>query len=193
MIAAELSADYAALAAGDGGRWNVLAASGQPRPLPVELLADALDRETVQVRGEWAAGPLAPRGDRSEALVLHWAKAPAAEIESAVALLLPMVREALAAVQTRSGQSAAPPPPGGDHRDCPAVEPHARARAAAGADGGGGHAIVSVRSGEHLPLGPPEPCLDRPPGPGCQGRRAPRGRRPRRRGPRTPIGPAAAR
>jgi Nif-specific regulatory protein len=100
-IAAELAADYAAVAAGDGGRWSVVAASGQPRPLPGDLLAEALDRESVQVRGDWAAGPLAPRGDRAEALVLHWPHTPAADAASAVAQVLPVVREALAAVRVR--------------------------------------------------------------------------------------------
>ncbi len=88
-IATELGADYAAVAAGDVGRWNVLAASGPARPLPAELLAETLDRDALQVRGEWAAGPIAPPGQRPEALVLHWARASSPEIASAVGACCP--------------------------------------------------------------------------------------------------------
>ena len=46
--------------------------------------------------------------------------------------------------------------------------------------------------GQHLPLGPGQPLPDRPAGLGREGRRAPRGRRPRRRRTRLAVGPARA-
>ena len=57
-IAAELSAAYVAVIVAEGGRWNVLGESGPARSLPVELLAEVLDREVVRSQGNWIAGPL---------------------------------------------------------------------------------------------------------------------------------------
>ena len=190
LVAAEAAADYAAVAASDDGRWNALAASGQPRPLPGELLADALDRETVQLRGEWAAGPLAPRGDRAEALVLHWPKPPAAETAAVLAALLPAVREALVAVRTRWQQS-------GRIRRLEAIVEIAQqwnrtreletllvqiAEAAT--------RLFQCDRASIFLWDRPNRAVDRPSCPGRQRRRAPRGRRPRRGGPRAPIGPS---
>jgi len=104
-IAAALAADYAVVAAADGGRWNALAETGPSRPLPGELLAEALDRETVRAQGPWAAGPLAPRTAQSEALLLRWPQMATAETVAAFESLLPIVREALAAVRVRHQQA----------------------------------------------------------------------------------------
>ena len=60
-IAADLAAGYVALAVADGGRWNALAEAGPARSLPVELLAEVLDREVARSQGNWVAGPLASR------------------------------------------------------------------------------------------------------------------------------------
>ncbi len=105
-LAAELAADYAAVALANGGRWTAASAWGPPRSLPGELLAEALDREAVRTQGNWAAGPLAPRGAQAEALVLHWPQPAAAETVAAVESLLPLVREALAVVRSRHQQAA---------------------------------------------------------------------------------------
>ena len=94
-VAAAVGADYVALVAPSGGRWSVVGewrtdwsagilpakggrdgrAPGE-EPLPVGFLADVLDRDTVQVRGEWAATPLAPRSAEGEVLVVHLASTP---------------------------------------------------------------------------------------------------------------------
>ncbi len=73
---------------------------GQPRPLPTELLADALDRERPAVAGEWIVAPLTPRMDSSEALVLYGG--PSAPMETALAVaegLAPVLGQALARVR----------------------------------------------------------------------------------------------
>ena len=49
---------------------------GHGRPLPVDLLAEVLDRETAQARGDWTAIPLAPRTAEGEVLAVHLASPP---------------------------------------------------------------------------------------------------------------------
>ena len=70
-IGALLGADHVALAAPAAGRWMTLAASGAARQLPVELLANALDRETALADAEWIAAPLASRAEEGEVLAVH--------------------------------------------------------------------------------------------------------------------------
>ena len=98
-IAADLAAGYAALAVAEGGRWNTLAKAGSARPLPVELLAEVLDREVPRSHGNWVAGPIASRAVSSEALVVQWPGAPPADALASVESLLPVVREALVSVR----------------------------------------------------------------------------------------------
>jgi transcriptional regulator with GAF, ATPase, and Fis domain len=66
-------ADYAVVASPKAGQWTILGQSGAARSLPVELLAESLDRETLHIAAEWIAVPLkypsplrAPRSDRGE-------------------------------------------------------------------------------------------------------------------------------
>ena len=89
--------DYAALAAAESGRWAATAESGNRRPLPIDLLADVLDREAAGTQARWAAAPLAPHA--AEVLVVHAAepgKAP-----GVVEHLAPVLHEALLAVRLR--------------------------------------------------------------------------------------------
>ena len=191
-IAADLAAGYVALAVADGGRWNALAEAGPARSLPVELLAEVLDREVARSQGNWVAGPLAPRAVSSEALVVALAECPAAGRPGVGGVVAAGGPRGIASVRARSPATPADPPPGDDPGNCQPVEPDAGDRAAAGSDGRGGHAIAEGRPGQHLPLGPCPPLLDRPPRLGREGRRASRGRRPRRRGTRFAVGPAGA-
>ncbi len=191
-IAADLAAGYVAVAVADAGRWNALAEAGPARSLPVELLAEVLDREAARSQGNWVAGPLASRAVSAEALVAYWPSTPPPDALAAVESLLPVVREAFASVRVRHQQLRENPSPGDDPGNCRPVVPDAGDRAAVGADGRGGHALAEGRPGQHLPLGPRQPLPDRPPGLGRQGRRTPRGRRPRRRGTRVAVGPAGA-
>ena len=98
-VAAAAGADYAALAAPAGGKWSVLAQSGNERTLPIDLLAEVLDRETAGTDADWAAAPLAPRTGGGEVLLVdangfdHALKV--------VELLSPVLNEALTAVRSR--------------------------------------------------------------------------------------------
>jgi Nif-specific regulatory protein len=103
MIAAAIGADYAALAASAAGQWAVLGESGVGKPLPVELLADVLDRETPRSQSGWVAGPLATRTAESEVLVAHVQRSQ----DSAAALatieqLALVVHQAITAVRRRA-------------------------------------------------------------------------------------------
>lgn len=71
VLADAVEADYVALATAVGGRWSIAAGSGTARPLPTDLLADALDRERVAGESGWIALPLAPRAEEGEALAFH--------------------------------------------------------------------------------------------------------------------------
>ncbi len=103
-IAADLAAGYVALVVAEGGRWNALAEAGPARSLPVELLAEALDREVARSHGNWVAGPLSARAVSAEALVVYWPSAPPPDALASVESLLPVVREALVSVRVRHQQ-----------------------------------------------------------------------------------------
>ena len=98
-IATDLAAAYVAVVIADGGRWNALAETGPPRSLPLELLAEALDREAARSQGSWVAGPLSSRAVSSEALLACWPSTPPPDAMAAVKSLLPVFGEALASVR----------------------------------------------------------------------------------------------
>ncbi len=153
-IAAELAAGYVALVVADGGRWNALAEAGSPRSLPVELLAEALDREAARSHGNWVAGPLAPRAVSAEALAVYWPSAPPPDALAAVESLLAGGPRGIRFGPRCPSATQANPSPGNDPGNRQPVVPDAGDRAAAGSDGRGGHALVEGGSGQHLPLGP---------------------------------------
>jgi Nif-specific regulatory protein len=103
-IATDLAAAYVAVVIADGGRWNALAETGPPRSLPLELLAEALDREAARSQGSWVAGPLSSRAVSSEALLACWPSTPPPDAMAAVKSLLPVFGEALASVRVRDQQ-----------------------------------------------------------------------------------------
>jgi Nif-specific regulatory protein len=120
-IAKTVSADYAALVAADGGRWSVVAEFGPARSLPIELLAEVLDRESAQFQAPWIAVPLAIRVSPVEALLIHWPGAtgilpvpssgatgilpvPSSGATGILPVLAAVVREALATVRQRHQQ-----------------------------------------------------------------------------------------
>ncbi len=156
-IAAEMAAAYAALAAADGGRWNVVAESGASRSPPVELLADALDRETPQARGNWVAAPLAPRGGAAEALLLCWAAASPSDALTRLALIAPIVRDSLASVRLRDRQVQRVRRLETVLEIASQWNQTARDRTAPAAYGRGGYPLAEGRSGEYLSLGPHGP------------------------------------
>jgi Nif-specific regulatory protein len=97
--------EFSALVLGANGRWIVASEAGSRQPLPVELLAGALDRESAACDGRWIAVPLSPRGTTAEALVFYCAAAT--DPRRAFERLKPLgvvLGEALAAVEHRHQQ-----------------------------------------------------------------------------------------
>ena len=115
-IGALLGADDVALAGFGTGRWLTFAASGTERQLPLDLLANVLDRETALADAGWIAAPLALRAEEGEVLAVHLASASSpvphsrkgdgkqAEPLAAAARIAPVLHQALAAVRSRARQ-----------------------------------------------------------------------------------------
>jgi transcriptional regulator with GAF, ATPase, and Fis domain len=57
-VFAQSGGDYAVVAAPVAGRWTVVGEAGTGRSLPLELLAEVLDRRAARNAGDWAAVPL---------------------------------------------------------------------------------------------------------------------------------------
>ncbi len=57
-IFAQAGGDYAFVAAPLAGQWTVIGEAGTGRSLPLELLADVLDRQAARSAGQWGAIPL---------------------------------------------------------------------------------------------------------------------------------------
>jgi transcriptional regulator with GAF, ATPase, and Fis domain len=94
--------DFVALAAARGGRWTVVAEAGDPRSLPLDLLADVLDREDARAEGEWVATPVPPPTPSVEALVLHCGSGTEPrQVLATVAQLTPILCRGIAAVDNR--------------------------------------------------------------------------------------------
>ena len=102
MVVAAAGADYAALAVAAAGEWSVSAEAGSPQTLPVDLLAEVLDRESACAEGAWAAAPLAPR-DRCGGVLLAHGRDGSAKTRSLLAVqnLAPVLQKGLAAVGLR--------------------------------------------------------------------------------------------
>jgi transcriptional regulator with GAF, ATPase, and Fis domain len=101
-VARAAQADYAALAVTSAGRWSVSAEFGSPHPLPVDLLADVLDRESAGTRAGWGAAPLSPRDPAGEVLVVHSPEGnKPTEALRTIEHLLPVVQEGLGAIRLR--------------------------------------------------------------------------------------------
>ena len=70
LVLEATGAEFATIAAVESGRWNALAEAGQPRPLPLALMAETLDRELPLVDGDWFAAPLAPHAASGAVLLV---------------------------------------------------------------------------------------------------------------------------
>jgi Nif-specific regulatory protein len=68
-----LGADFLAVAVPDEGQWTAIAEAGKRRPLPVELLFDALDRDAWQASEGWLAAAASAQRTDNTALVAHFA------------------------------------------------------------------------------------------------------------------------
>ena len=89
-------AEWAAYVRGEKGQWKVLSHSGAKRPLPTELLGEALDREAPTGQAPWWILPLA--GEPGDLLVFYqpW-EAGAASAQTLEALARLFVEAASAA------------------------------------------------------------------------------------------------
>jgi Nif-specific regulatory protein len=99
---AAVGGDFIALAAAEAGRWTATARAGAPLPLPVELLAESLDREAAASQAGWVAVPLGFSGIATQAVAMH---VPSGfELRKAQAMLAPLAvafQEGLAATTER--------------------------------------------------------------------------------------------
>ena len=97
--------DFAAVAAADVGRWQVVAQSGPRQTLPGDLLAEVADREAGSTANGWLAAPISGRAANAEILSVHAAgKAASAPTLSLVTALSSALAVALKAVRARSAQ-----------------------------------------------------------------------------------------
>jgi Nif-specific regulatory protein len=92
--------EYAALTAPDQGRWTPLGEAGHRQPLPVDLLADVLDREAPVSQGSWMAAPAQPRGAGHEVLGVAGA-APSGKVLESLSTLALLCGQALNIVRRR--------------------------------------------------------------------------------------------
>ncbi|MBU4271498.1 MAG: sigma-54-dependent Fis family transcriptional regulator [Planctomycetes bacterium] len=98
-----IDADYVALAAAVAGRWSVAAESGKAKPLPIDLLAEVLDRERTGTDSGWVAVPLTSRSEESEALVFHLSQTENSDKAlAAVERLAPIFHRAVTGVRRRA-------------------------------------------------------------------------------------------
>ena len=83
LVLDAVDARYVALASPVSGQWTAVSGAGRARPLPNQLLADALDRDQLVAGQEWTIVPLRTAADRGSALAVCPA-VPSASIESRV-------------------------------------------------------------------------------------------------------------
>lgn len=123
VTAAAVGADHAALVTASAGRWAVVGAAKGDSPIfadakigtvpgaktgtvPIELLAEVLDRERAAVRAGWIASPLAPRSAEGEVLIAHLPRPQDSTAAlTAIEHLTPVFHQAITAVRRRASQS----------------------------------------------------------------------------------------
>jgi Nif-specific regulatory protein len=101
-LAEATGAEFTALVAAPSGQWEAVAEYGRSRPLPLDLLADVLDRERPASDDNWLAVPLLGRPGAGQAVVLRCGSAADADLAlERLSRLAPVLREGLAAVGDR--------------------------------------------------------------------------------------------
>lgn len=96
--------DHIALVRGERGKWRVLACAGLEKEPPVELLAEALDRESDVKDADWTAGPLAQRASPGEVLTIHLAEPKSGGQAVGVSALATLLDAALLSIRLRHRQ-----------------------------------------------------------------------------------------
>ncbi|MBL7041020.1 MAG: sigma-54-dependent Fis family transcriptional regulator [Pirellulaceae bacterium] len=103
-LMAAAGGDYIALLRGERGKWRSLACAGLEKTPPVELAAEALDREGGVNDADWAAVPLAQRSSPGEVLAIHLTEPKAGRQTADVSVLVPLVDAALSSIRLRLRQ-----------------------------------------------------------------------------------------
>ncbi len=84
------------------GQWQHVGHSGSPARVPLELLAEAMDREAVVSAGVWVAVPLATSDELAEVLAVRGADSAGAAVAVAVlGELIEVVRAGMSAMESR--------------------------------------------------------------------------------------------
>jgi Nif-specific regulatory protein len=99
-----LGGEYAAVVRGEKGKWRTLGNSGDERALPIDLLADALDRDAPCAAQEWFAAPLAPQSGSGEVLAAFRIWDHAGDAGGAATALALWLHLGLSAVRRREQQ-----------------------------------------------------------------------------------------
>jgi len=91
----------AMLERGERGKWIPVARAGAKQNVPLDLVADALDREQPVCRERWTAAPLAPSAGSGEVLAVCEAVAAGPDPEAAVCEAAGLLQSALASVREK--------------------------------------------------------------------------------------------
>jgi Nif-specific regulatory protein len=93
--------EYAAVVLGEKGRWRTLGRTGPERPLPTDLLADALEQPAVCKQADWAAIALPEMRGTGELLLLFRPWPHATEPAGEMVTLAGWLSQGWQAVRTR--------------------------------------------------------------------------------------------
>jgi Nif-specific regulatory protein len=101
-LIAGVAADYAAVVSAAAGRWAAVAEAGTARSLPIEMLAEVLDRQTPATSGPWTIAAMGPSTTAVEVLAVHWpTPAIPAGLGPAIAQMAPLLDKVLGSVRQR--------------------------------------------------------------------------------------------
>jgi len=95
-------ADAAVVLRPAGGQWTLVARSGDHAKVPLELLAEAMDREELVLAGVWVAVPLRVSEDLAEVLAVRSTdSAKASQARRTLQTMMKVVSSALSAADAR--------------------------------------------------------------------------------------------
>ena len=170
---AQAGGDYALVATPVVGRWTVIGEAGTGRSLPLELLAEVLDRQAPKSANEWAAVPLSTRDGSADVLAVHCRNiSESGKVLAVLRNLGPVLEDAIALVRQqqrnlqRLRRLEAILEIANQWNQTHEVEPLLVQMAEAATR------LLGRRSGEHFSLGSAEPHACRPAGLGHSRRRA---------------------
>ncbi len=156
-----LAVDFVAVVAPQSGDWQTLGSAGSRQRLPISLLADALDRESITADANWLVVPIGHAGQAPAAagqlLAVYSTRGGWDRVKPAVLAIAPVLGRAMSQIQQRHRERhrirrlEAILEIAGQWNQLHEMEP------LLDADGRGRHEAPRGRPGQHLPLGPAEP------------------------------------